>query len=395
MEFNRNLKEFPTMLHRDIYMTALRMTPPEVSLSEIEKTDPEIARSGREFYAFMIELLADMYNNPRSYGMNPGAYEEFANGFRYNAVKRKKPIEARILNDQSAAELSSYLELLKSTASLCMIEAYNCFLTAENFDYIKSYKFMTGRQRQKAIPIETVIDMFARMGLVFHNNSDGSANVTNNKYPHMFSAMSALAKSVDASIKKPKSSSLKYFFSYNWGYLEFRQIIQNYKPVYDDCVRFLSDDGRTILTALHNITKEYNMQETYSRPFVIEYHYKGKRVMTIWVHDLWPLEPCRAQKQWTRSIVVRIWGSPRIEYQQNVEKYGEDFVKYFRRHLNYCGCCNPDHVVGRNGIRKVLGRNVRICSDPGGIIKNTTTEDLPYIKKYIDLQIEEIQAGIK
>ena len=392
MEFDRNIREFPTMVHRDIYMTALRLTPPEVSLAEIEKTDPALAESGREFYAFMVELLADMYNDPCLYGMKTGAYEQFVNGARYNTVKRKQPVEARVFYDQSSAELSSYLELLKSVASLCRIETGNCALSAEDFAYIKSYAYLPDRKRERAVPIDTVIDMFARIGLEFHRNADGSVTMTNGRYPHMFSAMSALAKAVDESVKKPASSSLKYFFTYNWLYLEFRQIIQNYKPVYEDYVRFLPDDGRAVMAALHDMAKEYKMRETYIRPFGIEYHYKGKRVVTIWVHDAW-IEPHRAQKHWIRNLTVRIWGSARPEYQQNVEKCGEDFVKYFRRHLNYCGCCNPDHVAGSSGIRQVLSKNVRICSDPGGIVKNPATEDLPYIRKYIDLRIDEISVG--
>lgn len=39
MEFDSNIAEFPIMVHRDISMTALRITPLEVSLPEIEKTD--------------------------------------------------------------------------------------------------------------------------------------------------------------------------------------------------------------------------------------------------------------------------------------------------------------------------------------------------------------------
>lgn len=247
---------------------------------------------------------------------------------------------------------------------------------------------MPERQKESAIPIETVIGMFARIDLRFNVNSCNSVTVINEKYPNMFASMSALAKAADESIKKPVSGSLKYFFAANYDYLEFRQIFQNYKPVYNDVVRSLSDGGRAIVEAIHKIAKEHKMRETYNY-FGIEYHYKSKRVMTIWTDNLW-LEPHGLQKQWIRNINVRIWGSSRPEYQQKIEACGEDFIKYFRRHLNYCGCCNSDHVIGRAGIRPVLGRNVRICSDPGGIIKNPTVADSPYIRKYIDLKIEEI-----
>ena len=220
-------------------------------------------------------------------------------------------------------------------------------------------------------------------------NADNNVSVKNDKYPNMFMSMAALAKAADNSIKNPVSKSLKYLFAAHYDYLEFRQIFQNYMPVYDDVVHFLPDDKFAIVEALHKIAKEYDLHETYSY-FYIEYKYKNKVVMSIWT-DNWWIEPHGEQKQWTRNIHVRLRGSSRPEYQKNVQSYGEEFVKYFFRHLNYCSCCNPDHVVGKKGIRQVLGKNARICSpELRGEIDNPTIEDLPYIRKYIDLRIKEI-----
>jgi len=331
-----------------------------------------------------------MHNDPRLYDMNPGAYEDLVNGHKYGAVKRFQPDKARLFYGQSSAELSSYLGLLKEIGIRCKMQDGSCILMLEDFDYVKSYHFMPARQKEKAIPVETMISMFARMGLRFDMENHSSVTVANERYPTMFTSMSALAKAADESIKNPVSSSLKYFFAANYDYLEFRQILQNYKPVYNDVVRSLSGDGRAMVEAIRNMAKEYKMREMYSY-FGIEYHYKGKRVMTIWTDYLW-LEPHGTHKQWIRSINVRIWGYTRPDYQQKIVSYGEDFIHYFRRHLNYCSCCNPEHVVGQHGIRQVLGRHVRICSDPGGMIKNPTKEDLPYIRKYIDLKMEEILA---
>jgi hypothetical protein len=397
MEFDKNNTEFPTMLHRDIYMTALRMTPPEISLAEIDKTDPDLAKSGCEFYSFMIELLSDMYNDPHLYGMTPGAYEEFINWGKYHAVKRYQPKNALLFFDQSGAELSSYLDFLKEIAIRCKIDNRSCILSANDFEQIKKYSFLPTRKRERAIPIETVIEMFKKMGLIFQRNDDGCITVINKKYSNMFKSMSALAKAADNSIKNPVSKSAKYYYVVNYDYLEFRQIFKNYWPDYNDVTRFLPDDDCTMVKDLHMIAKEYNMSETYSYYggyASINFQYKSKPIMHIWL-DNTSKEPNRAQKKWIRYIIVSIRGSSRSEYLHKVECYGEDFVKYFRRHLNYCVCCNPDHVVGRSGIRQILGKNVRICSDPGGIIKKPTPEDLPYIKKYIDLRIEEILAGVK
>ncbi len=386
MEFDRNATKFPTMLHRDIYMTALRMTPPEMSLAEIDKTHPDLAEGGRQFYSFMMELLADMYNDPLLYGMNPGEYEKFANGLKYYAAKRKRPTKARIYYDQSNAELSSYLGFIRSVASHYKVESSKCVLTAENYENIK--------KQDRAVPIETVIKMLERTGMRFNKNADNSVTVTNEKYPYMFAAMYALSLAAENSIKNPVSKSLKYFFAANYNYLEFRQIFQNYKPGYDDIVRFLPDNGRAIVQELHKIAKEYKLRDSYGY-FYIEYKYKSKHVMTI-TTDNWWIEPNGSQKQWTRYIHVRLRGSSRPDYLEHVKSYGEEFVKYFQRHLNYCVCCNPDHVVGANGIRQVFGRNVRLCSpEIRGDIKGLTEKDIPYIRKYIDLRIEEILAGEK
>ena len=151
MKFDKNIVEFPTMLHRDIYKTALEMTPPEVSLAEIEKTNPELVKSGYEFYAFMTGLLSDMYDNPEAYGMHPGAYEKFANERTHNALLRRQRAKTKLHADQSAAELGSYLELIREIGARCEIKDGRCVLSAEDFDYIKSYAYMPSRK--KALPL--------------------------------------------------------------------------------------------------------------------------------------------------------------------------------------------------------------------------------------------------
>lgn len=238
--------------------------------------------------------------------------------------------------------------------------------------------------------------MLEQTGLRFITNTDGIVTLINDKYPHMFTAMSALGKAVDNSIKNPISKNKKYLYAGNYGYLEFRQILSNYKPVYEDAVHFLPDNYLTIVESLCKIANEYKMSKMCGNDgscFGIDFQYKGKPIMRLWLDACY--EPHRTQKNWIRGIIISIRGSSRLGYQQNVEKYGEDFVKYFRKHLNYCSCCNPDHVAGTDGIRQILDRNVRVCGEPGGFIKNPTSEDLPYIKKYIDLRIVEVLAEIK
>ena len=177
MIFNRNQTAFPTMLHREIYMSALRLIPTEVSLAEIKEKDPELAESGRQYHAFTVALYADMYEHPEDYGMNPGAYEAYTKGRKYNAAKRYDMNKAKIAADRAGAELGCYRGILNSIGSLCTVEDGKCMLSAEEFDTLKRYKFLSKRERENAIYIDTVFAAFARNTLTFVPQSDGRVEV--------------------------------------------------------------------------------------------------------------------------------------------------------------------------------------------------------------------------
>jgi len=70
MIFEKDCTGFPTRIHRSIYNAALRLTPLEVSLSDI--TDRELIESCRQYYAFLLSLFSDMYADPHAYGMIAG-----------------------------------------------------------------------------------------------------------------------------------------------------------------------------------------------------------------------------------------------------------------------------------------------------------------------------------
>lgn len=175
--------------------------------------------------------------------------------------------------------------MLKEIALKCDFENGKCIVTSSDYESIKNQK--------RAIPFETVIKMLERTGLQL-NTSVGSVAVSNDRYPHMFSAMSALAKAADNSVKNPVSKSLKYLFAQNYDYLEFRQVFENYKPKYYDVVRCLSDSNRMIVEELYKHAKEYKLCESVNY-FYIEYQYKSKTVMSVWL-DNWWLEPHGEQK---------------------------------------------------------------------------------------------------
>ena len=330
MIFDRNTTEFPTMIHRDIYMKALRLIPPEVSLAELEKTDPIMAASGREFYNFMLELYGDMYCNPEAYGMTPGVYEAFAAGRKWGNIRLRLK-DSCDHYDLSGAQISSYENFIREIALYCNISDGCCYLTYDDFEKVKDLKRITAVKGQHLLlPIETVMKNLERVGLYFCDNGK-RIQVISEIYPNMFLSASALKHAVEDTINTPVSKKLKYFFGEYIDTLEFRLLQGIYYPNFEDQIRSLSDKDREAVIALDALTKEYKLRPNYKASLLgYEYKYKGKPMLGVGTNnDSWFTEPNRKQNLWVRHVAVNISESSDPSYFDNIEKLGEDFKKYY------------------------------------------------------------------
>ena len=393
MKFDRNVTVFPTLLHREIYMKALRLVPPEVSLAELEKTDPIMAASGREFYNFMLELYSDMYCNPDAYGMTPGAYEDFAAGRHYSFIRLRVKNTGNFY-DLSGAQISSYENFIREIALYCNISDGCCYLTYDDFEKVKDLKRITAVKGQHLLlPIETVMKNLERVGLYFCDNGK-RIQVISEIYPNMFLSASALKHAVEDTINNPVSKKLKYFFGEYIDTLEFRLLQGIYYPNFEDQIRSLSDKDREAVIALDALTKEYKLRPNYkASQNGFEYKYKGQYVMGVWTNGCFA-EPNSKHSSWIRYVRCRIAGPVNSSYLENVEKFGDDFKKYFMRHLNLCSGCTPWHLADTSAVRYIFGRKVRFCSDNiAAVFAGFTMDDLPYIKRFIELRIDQIKRN--
>ncbi len=393
MTFDRNQTDFPTMLHRDIYMCALRMIPVEISLSQIEQTEPSLAVSAKQYYAFMIELLRDMYESPGLFGMTPGAYEAYANGRKYHTLIRENVIKAKTAADRSGAELGCYTGIINQLGLRSVVENDRCFLSIEDFATLRQYRFLSKREQAGAIDPDTVFSCLARHTMSFEVLSDGRVEVRCENYPLMFEALSRLSKSVEETVRNPKSAKLKYFFCQNSATLDFRQIYENYYPTYEDYVRFLPEEAYTVINAVNDMAKEYKLKMLLRTPYMLTYEYKSIRVITVWVHDQWPIEPVGKQKGWRRCPIVQIGGAYSAEYLQSIADEGDDFLKQFYKHLNYCRCCTPAHCTSDVPRADMFGRFVRICGEPAAVFRNPKTSDVPLMRRFFELKIKDVERS--
>ena len=395
IQFDKNVTEFPTMLHRDIYMKALRLVPPEISLAEIAKEAPEMAESGREFYHFMLELYGDMFCNPEIYGMSPGAYEDMAQ-YRKWSYMRLRVKNVGDYFDLSETQIASYVRFIHEMALFCHMSEGCFYLTYDAFEKAKDLKRVTLVYKQKLLlPIQMVMKNLERVGLKLQDDGE-KIQVICKKFPNMFLAASALRKTVEDTIKNPVSKKLKYYFGEYMDTLEFRLLNGPYYPDFEDHIRHLSDENREPVMALDALAKEYKLRPNYkASQYGFEYMYKGKYVMTVWTLGFYH-EPTRQHNTWRRYVRCRVAGTVNPSYLEQVEIEGDDFKRYFMRHLNRCNGCTPAHLNSQNAIKKIFGRSVRFCSaDIATEIAGLNISDLPYIRKFIEMRIKEIEGEKK
>ncbi len=112
MEYVKGVTEFPSLVQKRIYITALQQTPLEVSLTKTNGIDPILIKSCRDYHSFIMSMLSDMYENSLEYGMNTGEYDSFLNGRKENGVKRKFPSKTLELRSKTFNCVNGYLKFL-------------------------------------------------------------------------------------------------------------------------------------------------------------------------------------------------------------------------------------------------------------------------------------------
>lgn len=377
MNFSKSNTDFPTIAHRSIYLMAIRQTPLDISLANASATD-ELLKSCRQYHAFVMNMLSDMYNDPLAFGIKAGEYDEFLSGKKENAMKQKLPAKTKAIRSETGNAVPSYFRLLNRFAQFGEVAADGFAITEADYAAIrKNYDYSFAKKPEgieKLIPYKVRLDAFAKSGLMVEELADGSAKLTNGVYPEMFLAFSKLAKS---------GRNEKPFGEHNFMFTDFRQIWDRFIPGYEDVTRVLPDTQKEVLDKVCELARSLKLRESCTTYWKVNYHYKGKHVMCIdtetdWMGERYPR---------CNNTRIRVNGAHTKSYTDNIAEKGEEFVKYFMQHLNYCTACSTSHSGWQ---REMFGRTVRLCSEPHFRITNPGMEDLEYIEEFIKLRIEEI-----
>lgn len=359
MDFNRELTEFPSMVHRIIYSCARQLTPLERSLGGME--DGALRASCAAFHSFMLELLSDMYENPEAYCLPALALEDFLGGKKLNGVKRQQPAKTEKLWSQTVNAVNGYQLLLCMLSRDGQVRDDTLIVSSETLEAIAK---RTG-SAISPITLEARLRALARVGLV---QQDGVFIST--RYPDMFASMHALASSSE------KLSSFGYFAFQN---LEFRNIGAKYNPTYEDYVQPLIAQRRAIADNIDAMARQLKAKPACNTFWKVDYKYKGVQALCLGTER--------------GELDIRIsetygWDDPAL-INRRLEQESPEFQRYILRHIWGCTGCSTSHL---GAFTIILGHKRRVCMG-GGIglrWRNPSQEDLAYIRKCLEFRCQII-----
>jgi hypothetical protein len=352
MDFTRELTEFPSAVHRNIYTAARQLTPLDRSLCGME--DGALKESCKAYHAFMLDMLSDMYENPQAYGLPVYMLENFLNGRKLNGVKRKQPAQTEKIRSQTYNAVNGYQVLLCLLGRSGVVQGDVLSIPQE------ALKDIEKRSSGPSSPIDlsTRLEALSRMGL----NQEGGSFVSM-RCPNMFMGMCALANASE------KMNSFGYFAFQN---LEFRNIQSKYKPTYEDYTNPLISDRRAVADKINNCARKSNLKPACNTFWKVDYKYAGAQVMCL--------------ENDHGNMIIRItatysWDDPAL-INNRLGGESPEFQQYILRHLWGCTGCSTSHL---GAFAFVLGHKRRMCMG-GGIgfrWTNPTHEDVEAIRKCI------------
>lgn len=359
MDFNLELTEFPSTVHRNIYCAARQLTPLARSVAGI--TDGALKASCEAYHAFTLEMLSDMYEHPEAYGLPVMELEKFLGGKKLNSVRRKYPAQTEKLRSQTYNAVNGYQVFLCALARESEVQGGALLLPPGVLE--AAGKRACGPS--SPIPLNQRLEALKRVGLL--PEGDRLVSV---RHPDMFAGMCALAKSSE------KMSSFGYFAFQN---LEFRNIGAKYKPAYEDYMNPLVAARRAIADEIHGSALALKARPACNTFWKVDYKYKGAQVMCL--------------ENEHGDLGIRItgtygWDDPAL-INSRLEGESPEFGKYILRHIWGCTGCSTTHL---GAFATILGQKRRVCMSGGIGFRwwNPTAGDLEAIQKCLAFRCEII-----
>lgn len=371
MEFDKQKLKFTTLIHKNIHIAALRITPLEVSLGDVYGIDENLVKSCKSYHGFILDMLFDMYSNPHEYGFKAGVFEEFSEGRPPNAMKQKKPNETEKHLKETRNCYQHYVLFLSEILTFGTIIAANeVLMSMKDYEHIiKQFDYTATKRKTRLnnISLKKRMNALKRVEIIFEFIDD-IVVIKSEKYLNIFYALSELTASI---------ITVKTFGKEGLYNCEFRQIFNNYTPCYDDVVQTLDSEKREIINVLNDHLAEFKIKAKCNTFWKVNYKYKGKQLCQIITEG----NDCRF---WITGSYN--WDD-KDRFNERIEEFDEEMQKYILRNLNYCTGCSSFHI---GGFKYVLGKRKRLCAGIGFKIHNPKMSDVEKIKSLISLRQELI-----
>ena len=353
MDFTVELPAFLSVIHRNIYLAARRLTPLERSLAGVQ--DEALQASCAAYHGFVLDMLSDMYENPHAYGLPAGELEALLQGKKVNALRLTNPEQTKALQWATGDSLVIYLQLLCLMGQLGTCVEPGLLLSAAEMETV--VKQVTAVH--SAVSAQSALTALERVGLVW----DG-VRLVSQRHPGMFAGMCALARSAQ------KLSGFGFFAFCN---CEFRNIIKPYKPVFEDYIQPLYEESKHAAEKIRAAALALDLKPIVSSVFwKLYYKHKSEAVLTL---DM--------ENQWLSVHVTGVYGHHDLSWmEEKLAAESPAFQQYILRHLQRCVACTATHL-GRH--ITLLGKRQRVCGG-GGIAfiwREPGEEDMAAIMKCI------------
>jgi hypothetical protein len=369
--FTKNIHSFQTAVHRRIYIDGLRLTPIDVSLSDVDGVSEELIESCKQYYEFISNMLWDMYHDPKSYGFPAGEMEAFLDGRKLNGVKRKYPKQVNKLRSEVYNTACIYQQLLFSLAKVGQLKEDSLTLLKDEYELIKKRFDRPSTSKSKGItegvPFSKRIEAFAKNGLLISEGK--TVLITSSKYPKMLLALKELADS---------AAKIKTFGEENFKACEFRQIFHSYTPKFVDVIQTLDNDQIEICNAIHSYLLSIKARPSCTTYWKVNYKYKGEQILQI-----------STEGTELKILINGVYWWENLELLNNrLIKEEVKFQKFAVKQLNYCTFCSTTHEGG--GYVTILGHRARLCGGVSFRFFNPDMKDYEYLRELIDIRADII-----
>lgn len=381
--FDPEQQEFPTFIHRYIWGKGVILMPPEKSL---QGADPALSPAFADFYRFLHDTYADMYQNPAVYFLDCDRItSQVPRGDSPLGDWRKALVAAQHKNQKERSRILGEMNNIhipfdfigRCLKHMVLQEgAYSVDKVAFEKEFLKKLTKTYARSR------EDLLALWHRMGIDITISGE-RAVFSSQLYPHMWEGL----RRWQEAIQQHKKSSRGYLYTMALRCQDYRIFLPDYSFNVESAAYFMSGEIKEYLDKINALLHSLGLKELRKLDntsiVALGCDYKNTHLLYFTMDNA---------RRVLRVAMFRP-GSPQMEaFVREVEKQpNADAIKAFcLKGLNRCRKCGchplPPSQLGC--WMEVFGKRVNLCG--GRFCYETgdyTEETFAIVKTLIEITV--------